>query len=113
LQSAPDHHSLRLDALHRGQDQYCCVENTQGSFDLGDEIGMPGGVDEVDGQVTKCKRGHGGADGDPAPTLQFQRVGAGGAGVHAAQRLDHAGLEEQAFSQAGLAGVNMRDDSKI
>src|SRR5207247_6937967 len=41
------------------------------------------------------------------------RIGTGGASIDAAKFGDGASLEQQTFSQAGLARVNMRQDSEI
>jgi len=75
--------------------------------------GCPGRVHEVDVEIAEDERRHCGADGDPAPTLQHHRVGAGRARVDAPGGADNARLEQQALGQAGLAGVNMRDDPDI
>ena len=75
--------------------------------------GWPGGVEEVDVEVAERERGDGGADRDSAPALERHRVGARGAGVDAAGRVELTRLVQQAFGQAGLAGVNVRDDSEV
>jgi hypothetical protein len=71
------------------------------------------GVEEVDRKVGERERRHRGSDGDPAPPLEIHRVGARRALVHAAERVEHAGLIEEAFSQACLSRVNMRDYPNI
>jgi hypothetical protein len=52
-------------------------------------------------------------DGDAAPALDGAGVGLGGARVDAAEAVDDARVEEQAFGQAGLTGVDMREDAEI
>ncbi len=113
LQGAPDHHGLRLHVLDRRQHEHGRVEHAKGALDLGDEVGVSGRVHEVDVEIAEDERRHRGADGDPAPTLQRHRVGAGRARVDAPGGADNARLEQQALGQAGLAGVNMRDDPDI
>ena len=39
---------LRLHTLDRGDDEHRAVEHSQRAFDLGDEVGVARGVDEVD-----------------------------------------------------------------
>jgi hypothetical protein len=67
-------------------------------------------VQQVDGQVAEADGGDGRADGDAALPLQLHGVSPGGPGVHAPGLGDRPGLEQQALGQAGLAGINMRDD---
>ncbi len=84
-----------------------------GPLHFGDEIAVPGSVDEVDGQVAEHEGRHRGLDGDAAPAFQLKCVGLGGAAVDAADPVDDAGGVEQPLGQAGLAGVNMRDDADV
>ena len=117
LQRAPDHDALRLHALDGGQHQHGRVENAQRALDLGDEVGVARGVDEVDGAVApgtvQWERRDRRADGDAAASLEGHRVGAGRARVDAADGVGDARLEEEALGQAGLAGVNVRDDPEV
>ena len=46
-------------------------------------------------------------------TLDLAGVGLRGAGIDAAQALDHAGVEQQAFGQAGLTGVDVCQDPQV
>ena len=112
-QGAPDNDGLRLHALDRRQHQHRGVENGQRSLHLGDEVGVTGRVHEVHGQVVDVEGRDRGADGDAAPALEVHRVGAGRAGVDAAGCVDDARVEEQAFGQAGLTGVDVRDDPQV
>ena len=113
LERPPDHHRLRLDAFHRGQHEDGRVKDTEGALDLGDEVGVPGGVERVDDHVAERERRHRGPDGDAATTFDVERVGTGRSGVDAAGRIEGACLEQQALSQAGLAGVNMGDYAEV
>ena len=110
LQGAHQHQRLRLHALDRRDDQHGAVQQAQGALDLGDEVGVARGVDEVDGRAVDLEGHHRGADGDAPAPFERHRVGVGGAGVHAAGLREHACLDEQAFGQGRLAGVNMRQD---
>jgi hypothetical protein len=112
-QGPPDHDGLRLHAFDAGHHQHRRVEHGEGPLHLGDEVGVARGVEQVDGQVADRERGHGRADRDTAPAFQLHRVGLGGAGVDAAGLGEDACLEQQALGQAGLPGVNMRDDPEV
>jgi hypothetical protein len=104
---------VRLHAFDGGDDQHGAVEHAQRSFHLGDEVGVAGGVDEIDRDAADRERGDRGLDRDAAPPLQRERVGPGGAGVHAADPVDHPAGVQEALGQAGLTGVDMRDDAEI
>ena len=110
LQGAHQHQRLRLHALDRRDDQHGAVQQAQGALDLGDEVRVAGGVDEVDGRAVDLEGHHRRADGDAPAPFERHRVGVGGAGVHAAGLREHACFDEQAFGQGRLAGVNMRQD---
>ena len=94
-------------------DQHDAVEHAQRPLDLGDEVGVAGGVDEVDREVVQLERDDRGLDGDAAGPLQLQGVGLRRALVDAADRCDDAGLEEDAFGEARLTGVDMRQDPDV
>ncbi len=112
-QGTPEDDGLRLDALHRRDDEDSRVEHGQASLDLGDEVGVARRVDEVDLDVPDGERRDVRAHGDAATPLDVHRVGAGGAVVDAAGRGDGAGLVQEPFGQARLARVNMREDAQI
>ena len=59
------------------------------------------------------ERHHGGLDGDAAAAFQLERVGLGAAGVDAADLVDHPGGVQQPLGQAGLTGVDMREDAEV
>ena len=117
LQRPPDDDALGLDALDGGEHEHGRVEHAERALDLGDEVGVAGGVDEVDGEVASAaaqrERGDRRADGDAAASLEVERVGAGRPRVDAADGVGDARLVEEAFGQAGLAGINMRDDPEV
>jgi hypothetical protein len=112
-QGAHQHPGLRLDALDGRDDQDGAVEDAEHPLDLGDEVRVAGGVDEVDGDAVERERDDGGLDGDAAPPFQREGVGGGAAGVDAADLVDHSGGVQQPFGQAGLTGVDMRENSEI
>ena len=112
-QHPPQDHGLRLHSLHRGYDQDGRVQDGQAALDLGDEVGVARGVDEIDLHAARGEGRDVGAHGDAAAPLDVHRVGAGRARVDAAELGGGARLEQQPFGQAGLARVNMGQDSEI
>lgn len=112
-QRPPEHHGLRLDALDRRDHQDGGVQHGKAALHLGDEVGMAGGVDQVDLGLSTDEGRDIGADGDAAAAFQLHRVGPGGAEIDPAETVDGAGLEQQPFGQAGLAGVNVGENPQV
>ncbi len=113
LQGAHQHLRLSLDAFDGRHDQHRAVEHAQHALDLGDEVRVTGGVDQIHRDVVDHEGDDGGLDGDPALPLEVERVGLGVAVVDAAGSVDDSGGEEQPLGQAGLTGVDVRQDAKI
>jgi len=89
-QRAHQHARLRLHALDRADDEHRPVEHAQHPLDLGDEVGVTGGVDQVDGDVAGDERDDRGLDRDAARPLQGQRVRLCIAVVDGAELVDDA-----------------------
>ena len=113
LQRPHQHPGLRLHALDGGDDQHRAVEHAERPLHLGDEVRVAGGVDQVDRDVADGERDDGGLDGDAALAFERQRVGLGAAGVDAADLVDDPGGVQQPLGQAGLTGVDMRQDPQV
>ena len=111
LQRPQQDHGLGLHAFDGGHHEHGAVEHRERAVDLGDEVRVAGGVDEVDREVTEREGDDGGTDGDAAASLQLERVGLGGAVVDAPERVGHPGGEEQPLGERGLTGVDVRQDS--
>ena len=111
LQRAHQHARLRLHALDGREHEHRAVEHVQDALHLGDEVGVPRRVDQVDRDVADDERHDRRLDRDPAPALERQRVGLRAAGVDASDLVDDTGAEEQPLRQARLTGVDMRQDS--
>ncbi len=112
-QGPHQHARLRLDALHGGQQQHRAVQDLQGAFDLGDEVGVPRGVDEVDLGVACRERGDRRTDGDPALPLDRAVVRPGVTGVDAAEPVDRARVEQQPLGETGLTGVDVGQNPDV
>jgi hypothetical protein len=113
LERAKQQRGLWLHSLDRRDDQDRPVEDAEDPFDLGDEVGMAGCVDEVDGQVADEERRDRRADGDAAFAFEIEGVGLGGAGVDAADVVDRAGGEEETLGEGGLTGVDVGKDAQV
>jgi hypothetical protein len=74
--------------------------------------GWPG-VDQVDRGAAQRERHHRRFDRDAAAALQVERVGAGAARVHAAELVDDPGGIQQPLGEAGLTGVDVRQNAEI
>ena len=61
---------LGLDALDRRHHEHRAVEHAEDALDLGDEVGVAGRVDDVDGELADDERGDRGPDRDAAFALE-------------------------------------------
>ena len=113
LQRPHQHAGLRLHAFHRGDDEHRAVEHVEHPLHLGDEVRVAGCVDQVDRDVAEHERHDGRLDRDAALAFQREDVGLGAAVVDAADLVDDAGGVEQLLGQAGLTGVDMRQDPQV
>src|SRR5262249_32563980 len=113
LQRTHQYACLCLDALNGRHDEHRAVEHVQHPLDLGNEVRVAGRIDQVDCDVGDLERDNRRLDGDAASPLQGERVGLSAAAVDTADLADDAGVVEQAFGQAGLTGVDMRQDSQV
>jgi hypothetical protein len=113
LQRAHQHARLRLHALDGGDDQHRAVEHAQHPLHLGDEVGVPGRVDQVHRDVVDGEGDDRGLDRDPAPALEREGVGLGAAVVDAADLVDDAGRVQQPLGQGCLTGVYVRQYPQV
>src|SRR5665213_227632 len=108
---------LGLDAFLAIEDGHRAVEHAHGALDLGGEIDVAGGVDQVNGvalAVAVPRAGGGrGVDRDPALLLFGIEVHGGGALMHLAHFVDLAGVIEDSLGDGGLARINVGGDADI
>jgi hypothetical protein len=87
--------------------------DAQRALDLGGEIDVAGGVDEVDGAVAPGERDAGAVDGDAAFLLFLVVIGGRIALVHAAEAMDGAGVIEDVLGGGRLPGIDVRNDADV
>ncbi len=98
-------------ALDRAGEQQHRVDHAEHALDLAAEVGVAGGVDQVDVDALVVDRGVLGVDRNAAFALEIFAVHhALGRGVLGRQR---AGLAQQPIEQRRLAVVDVRDDREI
>jgi hypothetical protein len=102
---------LRQRALAGVHEQHHAVDHGQAALDLAAEVGVAGGVDDVERHPLPAHRGVLGEDGDALLALQV-------AGVH--DPVDHGGplaerarLAQHGVHEGGLAVVDVRDDGDV
>ncbi len=114
----PDGLALGLDPLDRREDDDGAVEHAERALDLGREVDVPGGVDDVDRDrvvvaVLPLAGDGGGDDGDASLAFFLQVVGRGAPLVDVAHPVDLAGVIEDALGGRRLAGVDVGDDPDV
>ena len=108
---ADDELGLRHGALGRVDEHDGAVDHGQDALDLAAEIGVAGGVDDVDAHVLPVDGRGLGHDRDAA--LFFQIVGVHHALGDALIVAEGAGLAQQLVDEGGLAVIDVSDDGDI
>ena len=114
----PDGLALGLDSLDRRKDDDRAVEHAERPLDLGGEVHVAGGVDDVDRDrlpvgVLPAAGDRRRDDRDAPLPLLFQVVGRRVSLVHVPHPMDLTGVVEDAFGGRGLAGVDVGNDADI
>ena len=91
-QGGQQHPGAGLHALPRRDHDDRGVQDAQRALHLGDEVRVPGGVDDVDDEVAERHRRDGGSHRDPPLPLHVHRVGLGVPPVDAPETLDDTRL---------------------
>ena len=119
---APDGLRLGLHAGDGAENGDRAIEHAERAFDLGREVHVARGVDDVDAMVDVREMaflglpaGGDGGRGDRDATLAFlfHPVGGGGAVMHFAHLVHHSGVKENTLGRGRLAGVNVRGDTDV
>ena len=109
----PGRLGLDLDTLHRADHDHGQVGHVEGGLEVGDEVGVAGGVEEVDLVALELEGGEGQRQGDATLHLLRVEVGGGGAVLHPALAADGAGAEQQGLGQARLARSTVADEGDV
>jgi hypothetical protein len=104
---------LGLDALDGREHQHGTVQHPEHPLDLGDEVGVPRGVDDVDRGAVERERHDRGLDRDAASALERQAVGTGRAGVDGPRLVDDSCDVQEPLGQSGLTGVDVGEDAQV
>jgi hypothetical protein len=108
---ADDELGLREDALGGVHQDDGAVHHVQDAFHLAAEVGVAGGVDDVDAGVAPEHRGALGEDGDASLALQVVAVHR--ALGHHLVVAERAGLAEELVDEGGLAVIDVGDDRDV
>ena len=107
-------HRLRLEALGRVDEHHRGVDRGEHPVGVLGEVGVTGGVEQVDDGVAVGELQRGRGDGDAAVALHLHPVGDGapaaGLAVHGAGLADHPRVQGQGLGERRLAGVGVADD---
>ena len=96
----------------RGIDQHQrAIHHVEDALDLAAEIGVAGGIDDVDAGVFPLHRGRLGQNGDAALALQV--VGVHHPLLHVLVGRERAGLLQELVDEGGLAMVDVCDDGDV
>ena len=107
------HHEfgLRQRALGGVDQHQRAIHHVEDALDLAAEIGVAGGVDDVDAGILPLHRGRLGQDGDAALALQI--VGVHGAFGDLLVLAEGAGVLQQTVDERGLAVVDVGNDGDV
>lgn len=109
-------HGLRLKALGRVHEHHGAVDGGEHAVGVLGEVGVAGGVQQVDHGVPVGELQGGRADGDAAVLLHLHpvrdRLLAVGLAAGSAGGADHLGVQGEGLGERGLAGVRVGDDSE-
>jgi hypothetical protein len=110
---APDRLGLGLDACDGVEDRDGTVEDAQRALDLGREVDVTRGVDDLDDVVLPEARRSSAGDGDAALLLLDHPVHDGSAVVDLADLMGLAGVIQDSLGGRRLAGIDVRHDADV
>ena len=109
----PQPKGLHLGAGHRADDEHRQVGHPQRGQGLGLEVGVAGGVDQVDEVALPPHRGDGQRQRLAAAVLLGLVVADRRAVLHPTEAGDRPGLEQHGLGQRGLAGAAVPDEGHV
>ena len=109
----PNGLGLRLDAGDGVEDGDGTVEDAQAALDLGREVNVARGVDDLDDVVLPEARGSSGGNSNAALLLLNHPVHGGGAIVDLTDLVSLAGVVKDALGSGRLTGVDVSHDADV
>ena len=109
----PDGLGLRLHAGHGVEHGHGAVEDAQAALDLGGEVNVTRGVDDLDDVVAPEAGGSCGGNGYAALLLLSHPVHGGSTVVDLTDLVSLAGVVEDALGGSGLAGIDVGHDADV
>src|SRR5262249_6532122 len=114
LVGLPPHRlGLSLDSLLGIEDDHAAIQHAERALNLGGEVNVAGGIDQVDGVSLPGQRNAGAVNGDAAGLFFGIVVGLGRPLVDAAEAVNAPGVVEDVFSGRRLARVDVRNDPDV
>jgi len=104
---------LDLHALHGRDDEQTGVRRPDGRLDVTDEVGVPGGVEEVDLHVSPLHGGEGQGDADAPAHLLRLEVGDGVPVLDLSHPGGGPGGEQEGLRQGGLPRTAVTDQEDV
>ena len=104
---------LRLNAGNGVEDGDGTVEDAEGALDLGREVNVARGVDDLNDVVAPEARGSSGLNGNAALLLLNHPVHGGGAIVDLADLVGLAGVVKDSLGGRGLTGIDVGHDADV
>ena len=113
LRVGPDLLGLHLDSGHRVDHHQGRVGHAQGRARLGQEVGVAGGVEEIDLGLSPLPVGEAGLQADLPLDLVGVEIGGGGAVVHPAEAVQGPHVVEHGGGQGGLAAAPVAHEGDV
>ena len=97
FQCGKEQFRLRLHALHRAYNKHSQIQSPNGTLNLRGEVCMSRSINQVNLGAVVGKTHARGFDGNSPPAFNGQRIGMGGAGIHASGITNRSGMGEESF----------------
>jgi hypothetical protein len=109
----PDGLALRFNTLYRIKDHHPAIQHAQRALNLGGEVDMTGGIDDVDLVILPVCGHRGRHDRDPPLAFLHHPIRDRGAVINITQAICSPGVKQDPLSRRRFARVNMRNNANI
>ena len=109
----PNRFRLGLDTGDSTKDCYGAIKNAEATFDFGCEIYVAWRIDDVDSMTIPIARRGGGGNGYTALPFLIHVIHGSCTIVDFAHAVHSTGVVQDAFSNGGLAGIDMSHDPGV